>query len=50
MQSNELKTVKQEYKAAKQTEKYRESKNNLLSQLMRSPTPNWGSIVIKLVD
>lgn len=48
--SEQLKKEKQSWKQNRNTEKYRETRNNLLNQLMRSPTPNWGSIVIKLVD
>lgn len=49
--SNELKAAKREYKAAKlKNEKYRETRNNTVSQILRTDIPNWGSIMIKLVD
>lgn len=51
MQSNELKAAKREYKAAKlQTEKYREARNNTVSQILRTNIPNWGGITIKFLN
>lgn len=51
MQSNELKAAKREYKAAKlQTEKYREARNNTISQILRTNIPNWGGIRIKYLN
>jgi|LakMenEpi03Aug12_release.lakeMendotaPanAssembly.Ray.scaffolds.fasta_scaffold14856_20 hypothetical protein len=37
-----------DYKKYKNTSKYQESKQELLSHLMKCEFPNWGSIVLKL--
>ena len=51
MQSNELKAAKREYKAAKlQTEKYRETRSNTVSRILRANIPNWGGIIVKYLN
>lgn len=49
--SNELKAAKREYKAAKlKNEKYRETRNNTVSQILRTDIPNWGGIIVKFLN
>lgn len=44
-----LKKAKLNYKASKDnTSIFNEKQNNLINQILTSPTPDWGSIVVKV--